>query len=349
METTGTHLKRSCAAWRLVIGIGMVALVASAADMGTRPVDAAPSSTTSSPLSTPHTGVRTVTIRYRAWNGAVRIAAVILPAWYRPGHNPPLPLVISPHGRGGTGRGNATYWGNLPGVGGFAVVNPDGMGRKIPSYSFALPRQIDDLAKMPSFVTKALPWVRIDRNRIYALGSSMGGLETLMLVARHPHLLAGAAAMDSVADMVLRYKQMPHMPCNARCLKVYGRPYGLVLRDKLVTEVGGTPAAKHRAWVARSPRAHAAAIARSGVPLQIWWSRKDRIVTNQATQSGALYRTLRHLNPKAPVSEYIGRWRHSHEMRSTQLLPVAVAGFGLIHTKPAALPRSVSYLAAPVA
>ncbi len=59
---------------------------------------------------------------------------------------------------------------------------------------------------MPDFATKALPWLRIDRSRIYALGSSMGGQETLLLVARHPDLLAGAAAMDSVTDLARRYQ-----------------------------------------------------------------------------------------------------------------------------------------------
>ena len=183
---------------------------------------------------------------------------------------------------------------------------------------------------MPAFVTRALPWLKIDNRRIFVLGSSMGGQETLMLVARHPHLLAGAAAMDSVSNLTLRYNQMPAMPCNKRCLHVFGKPYGLVLRAKLVNEVGSTPAQNPQAWAARSPLANAKAIAFSGVKLQIWWSRQDKIVTNQATQSGALFATLRSLNPHAQISEYVGSWAHSHEMRSTQLLPIALAGFGLL-------------------
>ena len=34
----------------------------------------------------------------------------------------------------------------------------------------------------------------------------MGGQETLLLVARHPHLLAGAAAFDPATDMARRYR-----------------------------------------------------------------------------------------------------------------------------------------------
>ena len=54
-----------------------------------------------------------------------------IPSSYRRGSSPPLPLIISPHGRGLSGRVNAANWGNLPARGGFAVVNPDSRGRKL--------------------------------------------------------------------------------------------------------------------------------------------------------------------------------------------------------------------------
>ena len=77
--------------------------------------------------------VRIWKIAYRAHNGDRRNAFVMLPRSYRPGHAPPIPLVISPHGRGVTGRGNLKLWGQLPAVGGFAVVSPDGQGRLLPT------------------------------------------------------------------------------------------------------------------------------------------------------------------------------------------------------------------------
>jgi pimeloyl-ACP methyl ester carboxylesterase len=271
-----------------------------------------------------------VTITYVAHDGLNRQATVLLPAGYRPGANPPLPLVISPHGRGGTGRSNARFWGDLPTTGHFAVVNPDGMGRRLGAFSYGYVGQIDDLARMPQIVTRALPWVRLDRSRIYALGSSMGGQETLLLVARHPRLLAGAAAMDSVTDLALRYQQAPGVRTSPEFLKRWGSTVGACLQSAMQREVGGTPATTPRAFAARSPLSLATAIARSGVPLQIWWSRVDRIVINQKTQSGALYRTLRRLGTQAPVRAYIGRWAHSTEMRSTSMLPIALSRFGLL-------------------
>ncbi len=295
----------------------------------------------------PDTAVRAWTIQYTAHDGARRSATVILPASYGPHNNPSIPLVISPHGRNGTGRANAQYWGKLPAAGGFAVVNPDGMGRRLKSNSFGYTGQIDDLARMPELVRAALPWVRIDRQRIFALGSSMGGQETLLLVARHPDLLAGAAALDSVTDLARRYGQMPEAECDAACLRRNGKPFGVILQQKLAHEVGGIPTGHARLYAERSPLQQAGRIAASGVPLEIWWSTKDRIVVDQAHQSGALYRALRRLDWCAPVSEYVGSWRHSHEMRASQLLPIALVRLGLLPTTSRTLPASVMFRTEP--
>ena len=237
-------------------------------------------------------------IAYTAHTGDIRHAEVLLPSWYTPRNNPPLPLVISPHGRGAGGHYNAAFWGTLPTTGGFAVVNPDGMGRRFERYSYGDPGQIDDLARMPNIVCRALPWVHIYRERIYALGSSMGGQETLLLVARHPNLLAGAAAMDSVTDLVRRYRQLP---------QIAG---GRNLQSMMRKEVGGTPGQKPKAYEARSPLDLADSIAQSDVPLQIWWSKVDRIVIDQKHQSAALFRLIQRLHPRAEVKAYVGYWRH---------------------------------------
>src|SRR5205823_4115068 len=81
--------------------------------------------------------------------GASRSASVVLPSWYGPMRHPAVPLVISPHGRGGDGRENARLWGNLPALGSFAVVNPDGEGSHLSGrFSWGAPGQIDDLARL---------------------------------------------------------------------------------------------------------------------------------------------------------------------------------------------------------
>jgi pimeloyl-ACP methyl ester carboxylesterase len=319
--------------------VGILLAVAALAAVAASPPTARSTST--------NDAVRAWTIHYTTNDGADRLATVLLPAWYGPENDPPLPVVISPHGRGGTGLSNARFWGDLPAIGRFAVINPDGMGRRLKRFSYGYPGQIDDLARMPAIATNALPWLRIDRRRVYALGSSMGGQETLLLVARFPRLLAGAAALDSVTDLARRYGQLPTVPCNRRCVLRWGRPYGYALQSAMRREIGGAPAQIPDEYAARSPLSLAAAIASSGVRLQVWWSRKDRIVADQRHQSGALVRRIRLLNPCAPVAAYLGTWAHSHEMRSTALLPVALAGFDLLPPEDAASPPDTVTVIAP--
>ena len=260
--------------------------------------------------------VRVIPIAYAAHDGLLRRAYVIVPASYVPGT--PIPLVISPHGRGVGARTNVRRWGRLPALGDFAVVNPEGQGRALTLFSWGDPGEIRDLAHMPDIVEQALPWLRVDRHRIYAFGGSMGGQETLLLVARFPHLLAGAASFDAPTNMAARYRAF------------LGQPLGASLQHLARIEIGGTPSADPRAYAVRSPVDWARRIASAGVPLQIWWSTRDRTVTDQRDESGLLYRMIKRLNPSAPVTQFVGRWAHTTEMKAHGELPYALSRFGLL-------------------
>jgi poly(3-hydroxybutyrate) depolymerase len=262
--------------------------------------------------------VRIWSIRYRAHDGRLRRAFVELPAWYGPRRHPAIPLVISPHGRGVPAEDELRRWGDLPALGRFAVVHPEGEGRRLTLFAWGDPGDIADLAKMPRFVEGALPWLHVDRRRLYAFGGSMGGQETLLLVARHPALLAGAAAFDAPTNMAARYDAMTLLP------------FGRVLQRLARVEIGGTPATDPRGYAIRSPLDWARQIAFSGVPLQIWWSTRDDIVVDQREESGALYRKIERLNPRAPVREFVGTWPHTMEMRAVTRLPIALGLFGLV-------------------
>jgi poly(3-hydroxybutyrate) depolymerase len=259
------------------------------------------------------TTVKQVEIRYQANGGRRRIAYVLLPGWYGAGNHPPIPLVIAPHGTGpGPFLELARAWGNLAGRGSFAVVIPEGQGRELAHYSWGYPGQIDDLARMPGIVSRALPWIRIDERRVYAVGGSMGGQETLLLVARYPQLLAGAVAFDAPADIALRYEQFSRLGDGA------------FLRMLMRTEAGGTPDRNPDAYAERSPLHFARAIAGAGVPLQIWWSTRDQLVVDQQLHSGRLYSTIKQLNANAPVAQVVGTWAHTAEMRWDRRLPDAL-------------------------
>jgi hypothetical protein len=288
-----------------------VLAVAAAASLVVLPAAAA--------MPVPDTGppglVKILGFPYRAHNGDERLAFLVLPRWYGPRNHPPIPLVISPHGRGIDASQNVLLWGSLPARGRFALISPEGQGRRLVLFSWGDPGQIADLARMPWLARRAFPWLRFERRRIYAVGESMGGQETLLLVAHDPRLLAGAAAFDAPANMGLRYRDFR------------GLRRGLRLQRMARFEIGGPPWRSPRLYAERSPLDLARRIALSGVPLELWWSRDDRVVTDQAAQSGLLYRTIERFRPHAPVRRFVGGWAHGLEFRHD--LPRALEGLGL--------------------
>jgi pimeloyl-ACP methyl ester carboxylesterase len=273
--------------------------------------------------------VRVWTISYRAHNGWLRRAYVLVPARYGRQRPATLPLVISPHGRGQTGSSNAGIWRDLPAQGDFAVVSPDGHGRRLARYSWGYAGQIRDLARMPRLVEQALPWLKVDREQVYAFGGSMGGQEALLLAARYPRLVAGAATFDAVTDLALQYRAFPRVPCGWRCRRVWQPSLGHALQQLARHEVGGTPQQVPRSYATRSPMAHATALALSCVPLQLWWSNADRTI-DQQVHSRRLFWEIKRLNPSAPVHGFVGWWIHTTAMRAGARLPLALATFGLL-------------------
>lgn len=279
-------------------------------------------------LSAGHT--REITITYTTHNGRTRNAYVLLPHGYRPGNNPPIPLVISPHGRAVDGEINTRRYGDLPSIGRFAVVNPDGYGRRLPLHSWGAAGQIADLARMPAIVEAKLRWVHIDRSRIYAIGGSMGAQETLLLAGRYPHLLAGAVAVDGPADFARQYRNFARYACDTACLAKGWGPIGLAKQRLARKEIGGTPETVPAKYAARSPITYAQKIAASCVPVQIWWSRTDKTVLDPRQQSGRMYQALKAANPQAPIDEFVGDWDHTDAMRHETDLPKMLAGLGLL-------------------
>jgi hypothetical protein len=157
----------------------------------------------------------------------------------------------------------------------------------------------------------------------------MGGQETLLLVARFPHLLAGAASFDAPTNMAARYRAF------------VGQPLGRGLQHLARLEIGGTPGSDPRGYALRSPLDWTRKIAFAGVPLQIWWSTRDRIVTDERDESGLLYRDVKRLNPSTPVNEFVGTWAHTTEMKSRGYLPYSLSLFGLM--PPRSRPPPVGY------
>lgn len=262
--------------------------------------------------------VRVERFTYTTHDGKQSYALLLLPGWYGPRRRPAIPLVICPHGRNTTPETAAKRWYDLPTRGGFAVVLPAGQGRVLQLYSWGYPGQIADLARMPALAERAVPGFRYLRGRVYAIGTSMGGQEVLLLLARHPGLLAGVIAFDPATDLADRYE------------KLSGIAEGALTRKRARIEIGGTPGRLPNAYRVRSPIAYVRRIALSNVPLQLWWSTRDEVIVDQPQQAGLVYRRIESINPHAPVVSHVGTWCHGCEVSPLAKLPVALARIGLL-------------------
>jgi poly(3-hydroxybutyrate) depolymerase len=244
---------------------------------------------------------------YTTHAGTDRRVVVLSPK--HPGDGP-LPLVLALHGRGGDPAHTCGPWGDLPGYAHVIVACPQGQGDVLERYSWGAPGQIDDLARMPALVQGALPGLRVDPHRIYAVGASMGGMETLLLVARHPDLLRAAVAIDPVTDLAARYYALRSSDT------------GLVADARMRLEIGGSPDLAPAAFQERSPAGYVDELARADTAIAIWWSTRDQEVPDQATeQAGPFAERLGRDNPRRAVWERVGTWSHSwpyrHELWQT--------------------------------
>jgi pimeloyl-ACP methyl ester carboxylesterase len=284
--------------------------------------------------------------------------------------------VISPHGRNNFGWGNAAhYWQDLPAQGPFALICPDGLSRAHdkastpldqpphdPSlFTYGYRQWIDDLARMPKIAQETLPWLRIDLTRVYVLGSSMGGQETLLLAARYPRSLsggtgrlAGAAAFDSTCDLATQCAYLTHLPAahgvdppavaarmiqevnakpgNVRAFRQGATFYNAKLeRHMTIAELLSKLPRKPSLWNERSPLNYVDRLARLSFPLRLYWSSHDTVVGNQGpNQTGKLYRQIKAKNPSANVKQVKGLWAHSCEFVPGDFLSDALRAFELI-------------------
>jgi pimeloyl-ACP methyl ester carboxylesterase len=323
----------------------------------------------------PYTRTRPWSRYYLGWDQRTpREAIIVLPTEWDQNNPPqqPPPLVISPHGRNNGGYANAcAFWKDAPADGQFVLVSPEGLGRAHDSasdpyaplptnllgfFTYGYPGQIDDLARMPTILQEVLPWLTINPEKIYVLGSSMGGLETLLLAARHPDgvlaggtgQLQGAAAYDSPCDLETQCAYLTHTAPDtaARMIEEIGsEPLnrqgwddGAMFYDP--KQKGGHPTIRdllktlpndQALWDERSPMTLTTALSSLQFPLKIYWSNKDIVVGNQATaQSGKL---AAELQGATNVASYSGDWRHSDEFvygSAGERLSEALQSFGLL-------------------
>jgi predicted peptidase len=151
------------------------------------------------------------------------------------------------------------------------------------------------VADAPAWIDEAARHTPVDRDRVYACGLSMGGLEALLMAGNHPDLFAATFVFNPVVDAGAWYEDLARTT-NAE-LRAEG---GARL---IVDEVGGTPGELPEAYVRRSAFALLGTL--RTIPTSIWWSHVDLVVPRQEEAHGKrLYDELKRLDPVAPVTEY---------------------------------------------
>ena len=194
-----------------------------------------------------------IAVPYFSWNRKARYATVVLPRDYGPGDAEALPCIVQPHGRGGVPTGPASRWDDLPTTERFMVICPDSSGRRDPANSWGVEGQLQDISEIVDVVEKSLPWVHVDHQRLYLVGISMGGQETLCTLARYPDRFAAGLCVDGNANLAARYREFPFVDMTDT-------------RPLMRREVGGTPSQVPWLYQRRSSTPFAATLATSGVP-----------------------------------------------------------------------------------
>ena len=149
------------------------------------------------------------------------------------------------------------------------------------------------------------PGCRSTARQIYAFGGSMGGQETLLLLARHPRLLAGVAAFDAVSDFAQQYRAVREaalqraLPARSR-----GGRSDAACRGWRASELGGSPRQRPLAF-ARAQPDHVRA--------------RDRLVVRAAADLVEPGRPHRR-RPAAPVGEVLLEAARAESARADQRL-----------------------------
>ena len=250
---------------------------------------------------------RIIEMRSR-YDASLQAAALRMP----PGRpSQPLPLIFAPHpfgwsvdedyhgGCSGLRAASHQGWLEVATRMQVAVLQPFGHHRRVAGCSVGYEGGVNDVPDWVSAVNEHVP---IDRDRVYACGLSMGGLECLLAVGRYPGIFAAAFVFNPVVDLASWHDDLA-----ATAVSDLANEGNDAL---IVEEVGALPSEDPVAYRARSASSLVASLGQ--VPLTIWWSRLDAVVPRQVERHGKwLYDAIKDGDPGAPVSEYehSGRYR----------------------------------------
>ncbi len=172
------------------------------------------------------------------------------------------------------------------------IACPLGHGRVNDRASLAYEAQIEDCIN----IDKILEENGFNINKMYAVGLSMGAMEVLTLIGRHPGKIAAAFSFNGLADLEGWYDDIVNKKTDTRLLD-------MMVDKQIVEEVGARPDEAREEFLKRSPINYVENISKT--PLMIHWSSKDNIAANQETkQTKKLYDMIKQIDPDAMVFEH---------------------------------------------
>ena len=213
MQTVTTHLSRRRRPFRAsAILVTVVSAACTATPVGTpatKPAQAwsAKHSYTRAELTQP-ADTRAIRISYRSYTGARRPAIVLVPRAYKPG-DPRSRSSSPPHsGRAASPARRMHTAGATCRDRSLRGRQPRGPGYSPRAVLLGSQGQIADLARMPDIVSARIPWLRIDRQRIYASGAAWADRRHCCWRPSIRPCWPGLLAIDSLVDFRRQYLQL---------------------------------------------------------------------------------------------------------------------------------------------
>jgi poly(3-hydroxybutyrate) depolymerase len=280
---------------RLIVGIlaGLALLITPTISMAASFVDTTELPDAAQTTTTQNLGPITVMRSwYTAWNGRNRNLVIVYPTVPRG----PLPLMISMHpatGRATCDNAFQTY----PARYNFVVACLDGQGSGTRGSSYGAPGQIADTLRIPSLVAALTPGLPINPKQLIIVGSSMGGLETLLTANQNPNMFSAIVALDAPANLKRRYETLNNSAKDA------------YKRASIIAECGGTPFQRPSCYEHRSATSNLSNVATSATPLIIGWSTRD-IIGGDPQQSPLYAQRIKQINPKKEMYVMVSSTTH---------------------------------------
>jgi predicted peptidase len=248
-----------------------------------------------------HSILKTLNFISRADNSE-QITDLYLPKEY---DSHPLPLVLAPHpitwtakedyhgGLQGLSRGYHPGWYALAEKYKVGLVMPHGHHRRVENCSLASPEQISDMRQLINEIEDI--GIKVDRQRIYACGLSMGGQEALVMAGIYPEIITAVVAFNPIIDLAVWQKSLATSKIEE--IRAFGTD------KRILIEVGADPDLAPELYDERSPIHYFDNLV--SVPILLFWSEKDIIVPEQEIKhSYRLYKLVKEISKTSPIAEF---------------------------------------------